>query len=214
MQLEWIDERNIFMDKMQEQVYKALMMPIVCDKHGGFGEKRKTEINVGENIIKTTQTYWPEYVEKRTKKLFRYKFLPDCDMSDFACEFYEIIYRDIFNGLKVVSDTDGNVINKQFAGDTMTTVSLLPKLTNQYHCLANFWLLPMELGRTSQTKWCKTFKDSNVKDFMDRFLLLVKYNFETLYKARFIHSSDGNIINAYTIVKKNNSLNKKSKLNV
>ena len=43
---------------------------------------------------------------------------------------------------------------------------------------------------------------------------IIKYNFETLYKARFIHSNEGNIINAYTIVKKNNSLNKKSNLNV
>lgn len=61
-------------------------------------------------------------------------------------------------------------------------------------CLANFWLIPMHIGRTSKTtpiekmKWSKTSNYYDIQDFMDRFLLLLKYDFETyngMYKKFF-----------------------------
>ena len=106
-------------------------------------------------MIKTTQTYWPQYIDKDTAKPFRYPFRPDCDMSDFACGFYEIIYKDILIGQNIVVE-DGNFTNKIFAGDTMNT-GIISKYgrktklsTHKRHCLANFWILPMWLGRD----WC------------------------------------------------------------
>lgn len=171
------------MDELKKkQVYDILLMPIQCSKHCGFNDKRKVEIKKQENIIETTQTYWQEYKDRNTGKTFRYDFIPDCDMSDFACGFYEIIYKDFLDGKKVV-DNNGCLVDKEYAGDTMTSVSQLPRLKNRYHCLANFWILPMELGRKSKHELSKTSGYYNIKDFMDRFLLLLKYKSEDYKKS-------------------------------
>lgn len=74
------------------------------------------------------------------------------------------------------------MINKQFAGDTMTSVSELSDLCDRYHCLANFWIIPMELGRKSNHKLSKISKTYCLEDFMDRFLLLLKYKFDVFKK--------------------------------
>lgn len=169
--------------KKNKDVYEILMTPI----HSIGYSERKPIIKKGGFVIETTQTYWPQYIDKDTAKPFRYPFRPDCDISDFACGFYEILYKYILNDNKLVED-NGNFVDKNFAGDTMTSVSKLPKLKEKYHCLANFWLLPMDIGRTSKNKWCKISQDNNVEDFMDRFLLLLKYNFEAykgMYKEYF-----------------------------
>lgn len=168
----------------RQQVYNILLTPIQCEKHSGFNDKRII-IELGNlgNIINTTQTYWPEYKDRDTGNPFRYKFTPDCDMSDFACGFYEIIYYDILNGNNVV-DSNGCLSNTCFAGDTMTSISKVPGLKNKYHCLANFWLVPMELGRKSTHKLSKTSYYYRIDDFMDRFLLILKYKFSE-FKAEF-----------------------------
>lgn len=165
----------------KKQIYNILMMPILCKNHSGFNEKRKVDIKREGNLINTSQTYWPQYKGRNIGEPVRYDFKSDCDMSDFACGFYEIIYKDMLDGKKIVDDI-GNLTNKQYAGDTMTSVSKLPQLKDTYHCLANFWLLPMDLGRTSKNEWCKTYKSTNTQDFRDRFLLLVKGNFEVYKK--------------------------------
>ena len=161
-----------------KQVYEVMLMPIKCVEHCGFGNARKVNICRDNNSIKSTETYWSQYRDRDTGKPFRYPFVSDCDMSDFACGFYEILYKDILQGMLKLVDEDGNLVDKEFAGDTMTSVSKLPGLRDKYHCLANFWLLPMEIGRTSKNDWTKTSRKYDVQDFMDRFLLLLKGNFE------------------------------------
>lgn len=175
--------------KKTQDVYKILMTPIRSTR---YSESKPNIKKVG-SVIETTQTYWPQYIDKDTAKPFRYEFRPDCDMSDFACGFYEIIYKDILIDQNIV-DEDGNFTNKIFAGDTMNSVSKLPILKDSYHCLANFWLIPMHIGRTSKytpiekMKWSKMSNDYDIQDFMDRFLLLLKHNFGTykvMYKEYF-----------------------------
>ena len=169
-------------DKKRQEVYKILMMPIQCTSYSNG----KPVIKLVDSVIKTTQTYWPQYEEKDTGKLFRYSFKPDCDMSDFAIGFYQILYKDILENNLVLSENDG-FFNKEFAGDTMTTASILTGLKEKYHRLANFWLLPMHIGRTSTStpsglkKWSKTSDVYPIEDYMDRFLILLKQNY-TAYK--------------------------------
>lgn len=175
-------------DVKVQQVYEVLLKPINCEKHSGFGIDRKVNISNENSIIQSTETYWPQYKNRNTGELFRYPFSSDCDMSDFACGFYEIIYNDILQGESIVVNEVGNLVDKEFAGDTMTSVSKLPGLRDNYHCLANFWLLPMEIGRTSKNDWTKTSRKYDVQDFMDRFLSLLKSNFEKykcLYQSYF-----------------------------
>lgn len=161
----------------RKQVYEVLLMPINCEKHCGFDSNRKVNISKQRNHIISTETYWPQYTDKITGKQFRYPFKSDCDMSDFACGFYEIIYTPLLYGNKIVDEV-GNFVDKEFAGDTMTSASKLPGLRDKYHCLANFWLLPMEIGRTSNNDWTKTSRKYDIQDFMDRFLSLLKSKFE------------------------------------
>lgn len=170
-------------DKKRKQVYEVLIMPIKCEKHCGFDDNREVIICKKDDIVISTETYWPEYRDKDTGKPHRYPFTADCDMSDFACGFYEIIYAPLLNDKKIVDEV-GNFVNKEFAGDTMTSVSQLRGLEKEYHCLANFWVLPMELGRKSENKLSKTSNYYDIKDFMDRFLLLLRYKFDD-YKNTF-----------------------------
>lgn len=167
----------------RKQVYEVLLMPINCEKHCGFENNRKVNISKQENCIISTETYWPQYKDKITGKPIRYPFRSDCDMSDFACGFYEIIYASLLNGNKIVNEV-GNFVDKEFAGDTMTSASKLPGLIDKYHCLANFWILPMEIGRTSNNDWTKTSRKYDIQDFMDRFLSLLKANFDE-YKCKY-----------------------------
>ena len=174
----------------RKKIYDILLSPICCTKHSGFDENKKVTIKIENEIIETTQSYYPQYTDKRTGKPFRYDFKPDCDMSDFACGFYEILYKDILANGKIV-ESDGNFVNRQFAGDVMNSVSKLTQLEDKYHCLANFWLAPMHIGRTSNTtpsenkKWSKVSDIYNIADFMDRFLLLLKYNFDEIYRKQY-----------------------------
>ena len=165
------------------QVYDILCTPIECTQHSGFKDERKESIEKEKGVIKTTQTYWPEYIDKDTREPFRYKFIPDYDMSDFACGFYEIIYKDLLNGNSIIAD-NGCFVDKNNAGDTITSVSQLPGLRNRYHCLANFWMIPMEIGRQSKHNLSKTSSKYCIEDYMNRFLLLLKYRYVE-YKSSF-----------------------------
>ena len=172
----------------RKQVYEVLLMPIKCEKHCGFGNDRKVNISKEGSCIKTTETYWRPYKDITTGKLFRYPFNPFFVMSDFACGYYEIIYKDILQDVEKLVDDDGDLVNREFAGDTMTSVSKLPQLRDRYHCLANFWIVPEFIGRTSKytpdkyQEWSKVSNVYNIQDFMDRFLSLVNENLE-VYKS-------------------------------
>ena len=154
---------------------KILTMPIeVIKVRTG---KPSIEINSDDNIIKSTQ---------------QYKGKKDPDMSDIAIKFYEILYG--FN--------EGEMFPyEMFAGDTMNSfdsiANFVPgagktkkerKKTNkedwpewlrdyekEYHCLANFWVLPMTVGRgvgrlsKGQNNTAKSFNEGR-RDYMDRFL--------------------------------------------
>lgn len=168
-------------EEIKEQVRKILLMPIECyvDYKGG-----KLEITKENNEkIMSSQMYYPQYIYKDTGKPDRFpNWKPDEDVSDFACGFYEIIYNKVLSGNTII-DAVGNLSDKQYCGDTMTSVSKIPKLKNRYHCLANFWILPMHIGHTSSSthydlkKWSKTSNHYKTEDFMDRWLLLLKYQF-------------------------------------
>jgi len=162
-------------EKRREQVYKILLAPVNKPTYSGHVGERKVIVKWNGSHIDTTQTYWPEYKDTNQDSI-RYPMNPDCDMSDFACGFYEIIYRDILPGHIVCED--GNLFDKEFAGDTMNTVKKMPSLTEKYHCLANFWLLPMQLGRMSNHELSKTDPQYMIQDYMDRFLIAVQDKLE------------------------------------
>lgn len=157
-------------DKQRQELIRILIMPIQCRGRS----KGKPVIRMGNSVIETTQTY---------RSIF------DCDMSDFACGFYDIVYQNLLNGTKLVGE-GGKLTNKSFAGDTMnsykTVAGIKPlkelpeylvEYKKQYHCLANFWLIPMRIGRTLK-EWSKASNKYNIRDYMDRFLELLKTNYE------------------------------------
>lgn len=130
----------------KEQVKKILLMPIEC-------EKKHKKIILDNNIIKTSQKYYSR---------------ADADMSDFTIGFYEILYRELLKNEGILKDKV--LKDKNFAGDTMNTFNTvaniilgdrstanrspeeiwpeyLKKYSKTYHCLANFWVIPMKHGR-------------------------------------------------------------------
>lgn len=126
---------------------------------------------------------------KDTGKLFilsgqNYEGSTDEDMSDIAISFYKTIYQvDILK-------QDGSLKDNQYAGDTMnsykqiTSRKLCPdekkeKWFNAYHCLANFWILPMEVGRKFDNKFSKRRIS---KDYMDGFLKVLNERFDEFKK--------------------------------
>ena len=150
-------------------------MPIECNKN-------QSEITLSNGIILTGQKYYAN---------------ADEDMSDFAICFYEIIYRDLLDKLRLraLLSENGFLYCKELAGDTMNSFNTVANITpdaglsrkqrtseNQwpdylrlywakYHCLANFWILPMEVGRTMNGHMNKAKKPIN--DYMDNFLEMV-----------------------------------------
>ena len=155
----------------QKQVYEILLLPIECDKNKYDGVYRKgNKIYTGQHYISS---------------------ISDEDMSDFAIGYYEIIYKSILDKKPILLD-DGNLFNANFAGDTMNSFNTVanrvpgvgssreerktipkskwPKYLQEYetnyHCLANFWVIPMEIGRTLEPM----SKAKVAKDYMDRFL--------------------------------------------
>lgn len=135
-------------------------------------------------------------------------------MSDFAIGFYEIIYKDNLVENNILHDK-GHLINKQFAGDTMNSFNHIANLTpgagntkskrtsqerwpyylkeyyDKYHCLANFWIIPMRIGRLgaklnrydSVELFINRIKDEEkiLKTYNQYFEKLTKNNFERLH---------------------------------
>lgn len=164
-------------ESKQKQVYEILLMPIECDKYKYNG------IYSEGSIIYSGQHYASRF--------------SDADMSDLAVGYYEIVYKNLLGNNPILL-TDGNILNPNFAGDTMNSFNtvanrvpgagksrdkrkLIPKsmwpdylqeYELNYHCLANFWLLPMKLGRTLEPM----SKAKAAMDYMDRFLKVYDAN--------------------------------------
>lgn len=139
------------MTEKENTVYKILLTPIKCDK------------NVPKICLKDNVIYSPQL----------YKSTPDEDMSDFSVGFYKIVYKDILGGNNVeILNEDGTYKNENYMGDTIHSFNSLANVIlgnrsqkerspkeewpkelidyqSKYHCLANFWVIPMCHGRTS-----------------------------------------------------------------
>ncbi|MDD3416579.1 MAG: hypothetical protein PHY47_21735 [Lachnospiraceae bacterium] len=154
-------------DKQKAEVQKILLLPIVCSKRYKSIEIQGDEIHSGQKFYTS----------------------PDEDMSDIAIAFYEILYANALNGKKILSGED--LADCCFAGDTMNsfnTISnmlkkkeisneeevLLEEYEKQYHCLANFWILPSCIGRRSR-------KGNNL-DSMDIFLNSIDDDYDGVMK--------------------------------
>ena len=160
----------------QKQVHDVLLMPIECTSRSGTN----ATINKAGNAIKSTQLY---------------KSGPDPDMSDIAIGFYKILYPEIGS----ILTPEGLLACQEFAGDTMNSFNSIANITKgagqsknsrtpqeewpeylkkyhaSYHCLANFWVLPIHMGR-------RTAK-LNRRDSMDIFLSLLQGDgYETHFK--------------------------------
>lgn len=159
-------------EEQKNEVIKILMTPIkVCGRNSGI-----PNIYMEKKVIHSTQTYESSFDE---------------DMCDFAVGFYEILYKSLLKEKKILHQK--KLVNNAFAGDTMnsfnTIANRVPEagksrkqrtcekvwpeylinFKDHYHCLANFWLLPMEIGRKSNHQYSKT----RCKDYMDRFLNII-----------------------------------------
>lgn len=166
-----MDVNKLSDDKKQNLVKEVLMKSVVCDKSIGASPYEK------DGMIFSGQKYYG---------------VADADMSDLAIGFYNILYSNILDKQGIL---DGKYIrNCCFAGDTMnsfnTVANLVPEAgpsvkarTNkntwplwlqeykkQYHCLANFWLLPKRIGRTS--------KKLNYYDSMDIFVNKISKDYD------------------------------------
>lgn len=169
----------------RKQVYQILLMPIECTKYSNGN----VEITLEKTSIKSTQTYFPNK---------NYNIVLDEDMSDFSIGYYQIIYDEILNGNPIINSCTDSLFDQKFAGDTMnsfnTIANLFPEAgrnrknrteyacwpkvlqdyKKQYHCLANFWILPIEIGRKldkeGQNRLCKASYFYGINDYMDKFL--------------------------------------------
>lgn len=168
------------MNQKQKQVYNILLKQIECSK-------KYSSIYLKDNKILTGQTYYCN---------------ADEDMSDFAIGFYKIIYKNILPENELL-DKDGYLLDMEFAGDTMNSFNSIANITpnagntknnrtpaknwpdnlrkyyNMYHCLANFWIIPMSIGRRS--------KKLNQYDSVDIFINKIKTDSSILsqYKSYF-----------------------------
>ncbi len=174
---------NIKDDYKKEQVIKSLLTPIEKIKGTRGYDQGEPAIFIENSIIQSTQRYYSG---------------SDPDMKDLTVEFYEIIYKDKleYDEGKFEKVLNGKYFcNKIFAGDTMNSFNTfannvpeagtsrtcrtakeswpkyLQKYYDRYHCLANFWILPMWWGRdTNLCEYCKAPKGGSVGDYMDRYL--------------------------------------------
>ena len=106
----------------------------------------------------------------------KYKGCSDEDMCDFTVGYYNVVYeKDILKNSN---------ITEIFAGDTMID-NYKEELAN-YHCLANFWILPMKVGRS-----CGRLNRARLH--MDSFLKKLLENYEgykEYYKEYFTEFSE------------------------
>lgn len=195
----YIDEKGNLSEYEQKrkQVYEVLITPIKCIKYS----KGKASIVKRGNLIETTQTYYP--YKNRDIRL-------DEDMSDFAVGFYKILYKSLLPRNRILKDNDA-LVDKNFAGDTMNSFNnianlfpeaglcknkrtpkcqwrpILQEWKQQYHCLANFWIIPLEIGRKNDSKFSKGSCKNGLCDFVDRFLKLISMsdNFNVVFSGTY-----------------------------
>lgn len=140
----------------QQAIQKILLMPIIASTTY-FGKTKRFQSKDGEEFILSSQLY---------------KGNSDEDMCDLAIKYY-----DKFYGRKII-DENGDLLSESFAGDTMIDTY---KSEMNYHCLANFWLLPVGIGRS-----CRKYNKSRTR--MDYFLKRIEDStarFEDYYKDYF-----------------------------
>lgn len=172
------------MTEKEKKVYEILLTPIMCDNN-------VKKICMQDNIIYSPQLYNSGLDE---------------DMSDFSVGFYKIVYKDILkeNNGKILKE-NGKYINENYMGDTMHSFNSLANVIlgdrckdcrspkemwpeelidyhSKYHCLANFWIIPMCHGRKSaKLSWY---------DSLDYYLEEVKNYYLREVKLRFIESQE------------------------
>lgn len=151
---------KLFTDK-EKYVYNILLLPIDTIT------RNKKQPYIKNNRIQTGEIYIPAG-SKMNGAL-------DADMSDIAIKFYETIYST--NILAV----DRKPINRNFMGDTM--ISIYKNEINNYHCLANFWVLPEDIGRNLKSEFSRG-RATGLADRVDSFLADLK-NRKDKYKEAF-----------------------------
>ena len=143
------------MNEKQLEVYSILVNPIVSDK-------TVTKLQKHSGVIVSPQEYYST---------------PDEDMCDFAIGFYRILYGDNLLKNTELLDANNKIKNEDIAGDTMNSFNTIANMMDgirweagnisidpfllyfkvHYHCLANFWLIPMKHGRRSAKTVGKIF---------------------------------------------------------
>lgn len=161
------------MSEVDDYVYRVLTIPLAEGK-------RASKVHFDGAFLQTGQAY---------------RGSRDYDMSDIAVAFYDVFYADILTEPVL---RDGRFANRLFAGDTMNTFATtanrsgligsarrnwtpeaewpewLRKYRRNGRCLANFWLVPCEIGRSFIGPLNFLNKMRYARDYMDRFLELVK----------------------------------------
>ena len=141
------------------RIKKLLLMPIICDKSIDHVYRIDNTIYSGQHYCR----------------------MPDPDMSDIAVWYYETLYKEVFNGSRMLNDKN-ELANPCFAGDTINTykhvayiaskeikVEKVEKWYIEYHCLANFWILPMEVGRTVKSGLSKMDRYEYIDGFVKKY---------------------------------------------
>ena len=166
-----------FKNKKQKEVYNILTTTIVSNKDFDGIKMIDGVIYSGQKYVNST----------------------DSDMSDFTIGFYEILYKDILD--KEILNNRGELSDNDFAGDTMNSFNTVAKkavgldkrknpndwppylveFNSKYHSLCNFWLVPMEIGRTGGVKHPMS-KMQACKDYVDRFLKVYSNKIEDYNK--------------------------------
>lgn len=205
-------------DINQRQIEDLLLMPIKCVNRKDNIEKQIDPQNNKITIIYSGQTYYSTLDE---------------DMSDFAIKFYDILYKEILENKSVLNDKV--LYNNQYAGDTMNSFNSIANLVPQagkskktrtnynvwpkylqeyydhYHCLANFWIIPMGIGRRGKklNKYDSPYifinKLSDREDIIDKYKEYFKcitnsdkYNQDIFIEKQFVCTEDiTNIIDKY-----------------
>ena len=153
-----------------KKIKSILLMPIRVESNSVMKKS-------GRNVI----------IDSKNNQILSIAKSKDPDMSFIALEFYKILYD--FN--------DENC----FSGDTMNSFNIVSRYASDdkkqdwgksYHCLANFWVLPKEVGRTCIGELAKAsggrpsrtieYFNTGKKDFMDRFLSYYFKNFDKYSK--------------------------------
>lgn len=185
----------------EKKVYDILLTPIICNK-------RFTTIEKINEHIQTPQSYYGGAdADMSNFAIGFYEIVYN--------ELIEKIGGKLLYGKKELKkNLIGHLINKEFAGDTMNSFNSLASIilgecvnkqtipktewpeylieyNEQYHCLANFWLVPMRIGRTG--------KKMNKYDSLDYFLSCVEGNFNTfcIKKSIAYHKDDKNYENYF-----------------